>query len=87
MAKNDVELDNRDISTTRVWVEVDVFELFVNALENAGMSNEQFEAVVDFLDNEHRLMVEHPESYNNPFLTAGIEFLMQGLKQSGYEFS
>ncbi len=30
------ELDNRDLSTTRIWQEVEVWELLDNALENSG---------------------------------------------------
>ncbi len=80
-----VEIDNRDITTTRIWTEVDVCELFVNALENAGMTLNQFQAVVDHLDMEHRQLVETDEPLSD--LCNGIEWIMQALKQPGYEWS
>ncbi len=80
-----VEYDNRDITCTRIWTEVDTCELFVNALHNAGMTEEQFQQVVDFLDTEHSSLVEDGNAH--PDLCAGIEWIMQALKQPGYEWS
>jgi len=73
-----VELDNRDISTTRVWVEVDVFELFTNALENAGMTEEHLTEVIDYLEFAYLSKVERGERSST--LSTGLDFLLQALR-------
>ena len=80
-----IEYDNRDITCTRIWTEVDTCEMFVNALHNAGMTEEQFQSVVDFLDIEHHNLIESNEELSN--LANGIEWIMQALKQPRYEWS
>ncbi len=89
-----VYTDNRDISTTNLildngdQVEVDVLELFVNALENAGMSEEHLQEVIDYLHIQHEILVETYDvvtTENDPTgehiqLTTGLDFLLQALR-------
>lgn len=44
------DLDNRDLSTTRIWQEVAVWELIDNALENAGFPEGIGSALYDYFD-------------------------------------
>ncbi len=82
-----VYTDNRDISTTNLildngdQVEVDPLELFVNALENAGLEPLLFQEVVDYLHLEHERLEERA---TNPSLTIGLDFLLQALRHSDH---
>jgi hypothetical protein len=94
------DLDNRDLTATKLnldngdWVEVDPCRLFMNALSNAGMTQDQFDAVVDYFDLEHERLVEYgtdlhilelkDEGVN---LASGLEWILQAFKVPGYEFS
>ncbi len=94
-------IDNRDITMTKInlgngdWVHVDPCDLFQNTLANAGMSQDQFNAVIKYLDFAHGSIVEcgHPadQDFDIPSdqsnLACGLEWILQGLKQPGYEFT
>ncbi len=44
------DIDNRDLSTTRIWQEVEVWELIDNALENSGFPPGIGEALYAYFD-------------------------------------
>ncbi len=89
-------IDNRDLTITKInlgngdWVHVDPCELFQNALANAGMTQDQFNEVIKFLDFAHQSIVkrgadEHKSPDNNR--ACGLEWILQAFKAPGYEFT
>ena len=50
-------LDNRDLSTTRIWQEVEVWELIDNVLENSGFPEGIGEALLKYFSD--RVEVAH----------------------------
>lgn len=86
-----VGTDNRDTSTTVLYlddnssVEVDPCDLFMNALSNAGMTQQQFDKVLDALDNWHRVATE--VGAPDPDFMNGLGKLVDALRLPGYEFT
>lgn len=86
--------DNRCMTETFLklddgnYVEVDPCDLFQNMLANAGMTQEQFDQVISYLDTTHTDLVRDMNDGGiGPEIPCGLEWILQGLKVPGYEFT
>ena len=83
--------DNRDLTTTTLTLDnhdrldVDPCDLFMNALANAGMTQQQFDKTIDLLNQLHEDYVDGGMA--SPDIMNGLGKLLDALRLPGYEFT